>query len=189
MKTFKGRRSGFTLPEVLVTVAIIAIIAAAVVPAVTSQITKGEETTVVSAIGTTQTALTTFMSDVRSFPSRVSQLTTIPVATNDTGLNTVAYSAAQVARWKGPYTSLATFAADDSVPIGLGLFLGDSLRDSLNFVIADVALHAGTNAAATALAFRLEALFENTPDSTAGMIQWEGVGTTKRVKVLLTSSR
>jgi prepilin-type N-terminal cleavage/methylation domain-containing protein len=186
---FKKRRSGFTLPEVLVTIAIVAIIAAAVVPAVTSQIAKGDEATAVSAIGTARTALTTFMSDVRSFPSRVSQLTVVPAATADTALNTQAYTAAQVARWKGPYSTLSTFAADDSIPIGMGVFLGDTLKDSLNFVVANVHLHAGSGPAATTLAFRFESLFESTPDSTAGMIRWTNVNTSKRVKIFLTSSR
>ncbi len=183
------RRSGFTLPEVLVTVAIVAIIAAAVVPAVTSQINKGEETTATSAISSSRSAITAFVSDLRQFPSRLSQLTTIPVAANDTGLNGVAYTSAQIARWKGPYTTLATFAADDSISIGLGLFLGDTLKDSLNFVVANVHLHTGSAANSTALAQRFEALFESTADSTAGMVRWAGVHTTKRVKVLLTSSR
>jgi prepilin-type N-terminal cleavage/methylation domain-containing protein len=183
------RRIGFTLPEVLVTIAIIAIIAAAVVPAVTSQIVKGDETTVTSAVSTMRTSLTTYVSDVRSFPSRLSQLTTIPVAVGDTGLNGVAYSAAQVGRWKGPYSTTATFAADDSLPIGLGVFLGDSLKDSLNFVVANIHLDAGSAAANQALAFRIEALFEPTADSTAGMVRWKNVNTSKRLKVLLTSSR
>jgi prepilin-type N-terminal cleavage/methylation domain-containing protein len=38
----EGRRRGFTLPEVLVTVAITAILAAAVVPTVVGQLTMDE---------------------------------------------------------------------------------------------------------------------------------------------------
>jgi prepilin-type N-terminal cleavage/methylation domain-containing protein len=185
----KRARTGFTLPEVLVTIAIIAIIAAAVVPAVTSQITKGDETTVTTAVGTMRTSISTFVSDVRAFPSRLSQLTTVPAALTDTALNGTPYSAAQVARWKGPYSTTSTFAADDSLPIGLGAFLGDSLKDSLNFVVANIHVNAGSAAANTALAFRIEALFESTADSTAGMIRWTNVNTSKRLKVFLTSSR
>jgi len=183
------RRTGFTLAEVLVTIAIIAIIAAAVVPAVTSQIAKGDETTVVSAVTTMQTSITTFVTDVRSFPSRLSQLTIIPVAGGDTALNGTAYSAAQIARWKGPYSTTSSFNPDDSLSIGMNAFLGDSLKDSLNFVVANIQFDAGSAAGNTALAFRLEALFESTPDSTAGMIRWKNVNTAKRIKVFLTSSR
>lgn len=182
-------RPGFTLPEVLVTIAIIAIIAAAVVPAVTSQIAKGEETTVASAVGTMRTALTTFVTDVRAFPSRLSQLTVVPTAATDSALDGSPYSAAQVARWKGPYSTTATFAPDDSLPIGLNAFLGDSLKDSLNFVVASIDINAGSAAANVALAFRIESLFEPTADSTAGMIRWKNVNAQKRIKVFLTSSR
>jgi prepilin-type N-terminal cleavage/methylation domain-containing protein len=183
------RRVGFTLAEVLVTIAIIAIIAAAIIPAVTSQITKGDETTVTSAVSTMRTSITAFVSDVRAFPSRVSQLTVVPTALTDTALNGTPYSAAQVGRWKGPYSTTSTFAADDSLPIGLGAFLGDSLKDSLNFVVANIAFDAGSAAANVALAFRIEALFESTADSTGGMIRWKNVNAQKRIKLFLTSSR
>lgn len=183
------RRAGFTLAEVLVTIAIIAIIAAAIVPAVTSQIGKGDETTVTSAVNTMRTSITAFVSDVRAFPSRLSQLTTVPTALTDTGLSGTAYTAAQVGRWKGPYSTTSTFAADDSLPIGMGAFLGDSLKDSLNFVVANINLDAGSAAANVALAFKIEALFESTADSTSGMIRWKNVNAQKRLKVFLTSSR
>ena len=123
---FRDRpRRGFTLAEVLVTIAIIAIIAAAIIPAVTSQISKGDETTVTAAVNTMRTSLTTFVADVRTFPSRISQFTTIPTALTDSSLGGSAYSAAQVGRWKGPYSTTSTFAADDSLPIGLNAFLGE----------------------------------------------------------------
>lgn len=187
---FRSRRCvGFTLAEVLVTIAIIAIIAAAVVPAVTSQIVKGDETTVTSAVSTMRTSITTFVSDLRTFPSRLSQLTVIPTALTDTALAGTPYSAAQVGRWKGPYSTTSTFAADDSLPIGLSIFLGDSLKDSLNFVVANIHLDAGSAAANVALATRIEALFESTSDSLAGMIRWKNVNAQKRMKIFLTSSR
>jgi prepilin-type N-terminal cleavage/methylation domain-containing protein len=185
----RPRRRGFTLAEVLVTIAIIAIIAAAIIPAVTSQIGKGDETTVTAAVNTMRTSLTTFVADVRTFPSRLSQLTTVPTALTDTSLSGSAYSAVQVARWKGPYSTTSTFAADDSLSIGLNAFLGDSLKDSLNFVVANIHMNAGSAAANTALAFRIEALLESTPDSLNGTVRWRNINTSRRLKIFLTSSR
>jgi prepilin-type N-terminal cleavage/methylation domain-containing protein len=185
---FKSRRRGFTLAEVLVTIAIVAIIAAAVVPAVTSQIAKGEDATVVSAVGSVQSTLTTFMSDVRSFPQKLSQFTTL-ITTSDESLSGTPYTAAQVARWKGPYTSTSTFAVNDSLPIGLNAFLRDSLVDSLNFVVATV-----SNVFTTSQANRIEALFESTASLSGGTVRWRTPVTLdsvpdRSVKIFLTSSR
>jgi prepilin-type N-terminal cleavage/methylation domain-containing protein len=188
MFTSRSRRRGFTLPEVLVTVAIVAIIAAAVVPAVTSQINKGEETTVVSAVSSLRTALTAFVSDVRSFPNRVSHLTNA-ITASDSTISNATYSSAQVGRWRGPYTTTSTLAALDSLPIGLQLYLRTLLKDSSNFVVATIApVFVRTQA------LRVEALFESTSDSTAGMVRWRGADANdsipgRAVKIYLTSSR
>ena len=187
---FKNRagRSGFTLPEVLVTVAIVAVLAAAVVPAVTSQLSKGEEGTVVSAITSVRTGITAFTSDVRAFPGELSNLTNaITLAQTDLEGNT--YSAAQVARWKGPYTTKTTCVLGDSLPIGLGAFVVDSIKDSLNFMVLTI-----NNVHTVAQADGLEALFESVADSSGGVIRWSGIEVAdsienREVKVFLTSSR
>ena len=187
MFTQRNRR-GFSLAEVLVTIAIVAIIAAAVVPAVTSQISKGEETTVVSGVNSIRTGITAFVSDVRTFPGSASHLTTL-ITTSNSDLRATPYTAAQVARWKGPYTTTSSFTAGDSLPVGMSLFVRDALKDSSNFVVltlAPVYTHAQ--------AIRVEALFESTVDSTAGAVRWRGKDANdsipgRSVKLYLTSSR
>ena len=78
---FKNRsgRNGFTLPEVLVTVAIVAVLAAVVVPAVTQQLGKGDAPAFVSSMNSMRTAITSFAADVRQLPGEVSQLGTAMV--------------------------------------------------------------------------------------------------------------
>ena len=83
MLRHRASRSGFTLPEVLVTVAIVAILAAVVVPTVTNQIGKGDDSNLTSNVASLRTGITAFVSDVRKFPSRVQHLMTQPVATDD----------------------------------------------------------------------------------------------------------
>jgi prepilin-type N-terminal cleavage/methylation domain-containing protein len=189
---FKSRRKGFTLAEVLVTIAIVAIIAAAVVPAVTSQIAKGEETTVISAVGSLRTTLTAFMSDVRTFPNRVSHLTNA-ITTTDSAITNTQYTAAQVARWKGPYTTTSTLAAADSLgigaPDGIALFMRTLIKDSSNFVVVTIA-----PVYTHSQALGLELLFEATSDSTGGTVRWRGKDANdsipgRSVKLYLTSSR
>lgn len=94
-------RVGFTLPEVLVTIAIVATLAAVLLPALNSQLTKGEASRASNDLLAVQTAINTFVSDVRRYPSTMTQLT-LPI----TGLSDIkgnAYPTALVARWRGPY--------------------------------------------------------------------------------------
>src|SRR6266550_2967166 len=84
-KRTHATRRGFTLGEVLVTVALIAVLAAVVLPAVGSQITKGDLGRVSSDLLTIRSAMEQFISDVRRYPSSVAQLTNKPGTTTAFG--------------------------------------------------------------------------------------------------------
>nr|MBA3466044.1 prepilin-type N-terminal cleavage/methylation domain-containing protein [Gemmatimonadaceae bacterium] len=98
-----SRRSGFTLAEVLVTLAIIAILAAVLLPALNSQVGKGESGRVVSDLGAIQSAVNGFVADVHRYPRTPAQLTTKPLTT-DLDINSAAYNTL-ANKWKGPYLS------------------------------------------------------------------------------------
>jgi prepilin-type N-terminal cleavage/methylation domain-containing protein len=105
MKLTGKRRSGFTLPEVLVTVSIIAIISAVVVPSVVRQIDKGDTGRLASDISSIRTGVEQFISDVRKYPENVGQISHA-ISTSDTAaVSLLPYTDNQVARWKGPYVS------------------------------------------------------------------------------------
>lgn len=97
----RSARGGFTLPEVLVTIAIVATLAAVLLPALNSQLTKGEAGRASNDLLAVQTAINAFVSDVRRYPATLAQLNT-PI----TGLSDIkgnAYPGPLVARWRGPY--------------------------------------------------------------------------------------
>lgn len=71
---FKKNRGGFTLPEVLVTVTVVAVLAAVVVPAVTQFASKGDAPSTQQDLNTVKTAVTNYVSDKRAYPSYVSDL-------------------------------------------------------------------------------------------------------------------
>jgi prepilin-type N-terminal cleavage/methylation domain-containing protein len=109
------RRGGFTLPEILVTITVIAVLAAAVVPAVTQYVTKGNTPESTQDIRQLQSAVTGFTADVRHYPGDLQQLVTHIVATTGSGdsldfdgaATPIRFTAVEVVRWKGPYTSAA----------------------------------------------------------------------------------
>jgi prepilin-type N-terminal cleavage/methylation domain-containing protein len=98
----RSARGGFTLPEVLVTIAIVATLAAVLLPALNSQLTKGEASRASNDLLAVQTAINTFVSDVRRYPKSLDQLTTA-IDGSDQDIKDRTYPSPLVARWKGPY--------------------------------------------------------------------------------------
>lgn len=119
-------RRGLTLPEVLVTLAIISVIAAVMIPALTGQLPKGDAGRVAEDLKSIQTGMGAFVSDVRRYPMTVNQLTlkintTAFNATSNRvggGLTLGVYTTAQVNRWRGPYMVKSIPAADTSIATG-----------------------------------------------------------------------
>lgn len=191
MRTRAAKRSGFTLPEVLVTVAIVSVLAAIVVPTVTSQIGKGDETQFQTTVTNIRTGVTAFMSDARKFPRRVSHLFN-PITTTDNDLFGTAYPSTATTRWKGPYVSGA-LTLGDSLPMALGAFMVDSLLDSnlvsgtSGYIIAS--LRGITTQIAAA---RLDSLLDAGNGNDAGVLQWTpgaGAITSGAVKLQLMGSK
>lgn len=177
---FKNRagRAGFTLPEVLVTVAIVAVLAAVVVPAVTQQLGRADAPAFNSSVNSLRTAITSFASDVRQLPGEVSQLQTA-ITTLDTRLARTAdsvgaeYSAAFVARWRGPYESSGI--STGALEIGDSWVTADNLIDSTGTGYL-VAYLTRTGAVITD-AVALDAAVDNGNGATAGFIRWDATDT------------
>lgn len=96
------RRLGFTLAEVLVTLAIIAVMAAVLLPALNSQLSKGDTGRLASDLTNIQTAAQAFVSDVHRFPATTTQLTTA-ITSGSADLLTNTIPGTLTAKWKGPY--------------------------------------------------------------------------------------
>jgi prepilin-type N-terminal cleavage/methylation domain-containing protein len=185
------KRAGFTLPEVLVTVAIVAVLASVVVPAVTQQLGKGDAPAFTSTVNGLRTAITSFVSDVRKFPGELSQLS-VDIATSDEDLAAtadggVAYTSNVVDRWRGPYESSAT--STGIISFSYGWVSGDDLVDSLNHIVITLTKTGAVIADAT----ELDVAVDNGNGKDAGIIRWaEGVAPAlddpNTVKIFLMSS-
>ena len=71
----KKVRRGFTLPEVLVTVTVVAVLAAVVVPAVTQFANRGNTPATLTDLNAVRTGATSFVADTRTYPQTLYDLT------------------------------------------------------------------------------------------------------------------
>jgi prepilin-type N-terminal cleavage/methylation domain-containing protein len=116
--TPRGRvRRGFTTMEVLVAVGIVAILAAATVPAIRTRLATGDADAIVAEFQNLEQALQAFQENTTTYPHTLAQLSQL--STTTTSCNT-AMSATQISRWRGPYVTRPisasyTVAADVTV--------------------------------------------------------------------------
>jgi type IV pilus assembly protein PilE len=162
----KNVRRGFTLPEILVTVTVIAVLAAVVVPAVTQYVNKGDAPATSGDIGQVRSAITSYVADTRHYPTDFSDLV------NQTS---------GVASWKGPYFAgalagvsgvSATFLSN-----GSGITLGPAFTQSNGYLTTTVSLASGATCQDL---WNLDRAIDGstatqanaTTNSTSGTLQW-----------------
>jgi prepilin-type N-terminal cleavage/methylation domain-containing protein len=183
----KRSRSGFTLPEILVTVTVIAVLAAVVVPAVTQYASRGDAPSAKSDVLQLSTSITGFASDVRYYPGDLRQLTT-KIATVGTGLTAATatpahnYTASDIAKWVGPYTPSTLNGSGYATLAGFQVQVGPTLSFSTppQWLEAQIQLIAGAALSCPAL-LALDAAVDGSTnvgnEGSTGQIQWDVTGT------------
>jgi len=96
-------RSGFTLPEVLTSMALIAVLASVVVPTVRGRMDDGYEDAVIQEFQSLSSAITAYRQDVGHYPPSLDYLSALPASPRDFCGHALATT--DVAKWNGPYTS------------------------------------------------------------------------------------
>ena len=119
------RRAGFTLPEVLVTLAIVATLTAVLLPALNNQLSKGDASRVTSDLVAINTAVGAFTSDVRRYPSALVQLKTAPLSSATDILGNT-FGNTLILRWRGPYLS-KDLDGNSAMPTGYGGVISSAL--------------------------------------------------------------
>ena len=123
---FSNRKRGFTLVETVVSVGIVAALAAVVYPAVVKQFDAADPTRVAEDLSNLKTGIETFGVNVRpNQPKDIEDLANVlTTAAPDSTARGALYSATDVANWKGPYVTLsvptATASNDTVVTTGFG---------------------------------------------------------------------
>jgi prepilin-type N-terminal cleavage/methylation domain-containing protein len=101
--TARTKKHGFSLPEILVAIAIVAVVAAVVIPSIGGQLRSGDESRVQQDLTNLRGGIEQFLADVRRYPKSIGQLTNVPTPVTHSGLVGGAYNAGQTGRWRGPY--------------------------------------------------------------------------------------
>ncbi|HEY4217824.1 MAG TPA: type II secretion system protein [Gemmatimonadaceae bacterium] len=137
----RPRRSGFTLAEVLVAFALIAILTAVIVPTVSGRMQSAYENSIVAEFDNLSSGIAAYRQDVGKYPPSLDYLTALPTTPKDRcGVN---LSTSAKANYRGPYvtreiTTTYVFASKDTVnatittkssPVGIGItMLGPDTR-------------------------------------------------------------
>src|SRR3954468_8226406 len=119
------RRDGFTLVETIVTLGLLAVLAAFVIPTVIQKAGAGDPVKVASDLSAIRTGLETFQSDVNGgFPNQLRMLTNQPSTRNHFIDSVTALKQGHVVAWNGPYLSAAIDTLpSDSLSTGFTAFI------------------------------------------------------------------
>ena len=160
MQKSRGRQ-GFTLPEVLVTLAIVATLAAVLLPALNSQLSKGDAGRAASDLVSLQTAIGAFASDVRRYPGDMAQL-------NDTAAFTTDINGASLAnlktKWKGPY--LTKTLVSGNMPTAFGATILGDFDPLTSYLVIEL-----TNITQTDFN-KVDQIIDETVSATSGQLRW-----------------
>jgi prepilin-type N-terminal cleavage/methylation domain-containing protein len=178
------RRQGFTLVEVLVILAILALLVGVLVPTITNQVRKGDVQSVSSDLGNIRTGMEAFLSDVHRYPGQISHLSNrIVVAQSD--IHGAVYPASLVTKWKGPYISKDTVNA--GFPTGFGGLIQNALRKNQNTNLIDYETILITGIASADF-YEIDALIDAPVDTinakTKGLLRVSAVGDTVKYLVM-----
>ena len=148
-------RAGFTLVEILVSLVLLSMLAAAVFPVITRQADEGDPVRVANDLGNIRTGIEMFNLNVRpELPGDLEDLANKIVPATDENIRGVAYVSGADASWNGPYISVPVLssaaAADGVVTTGYGgelvnqlvLFDADAANggaETTNAAVADFA--------------------------------------------------
>ncbi len=122
-------RRGFTLVEVVVTLIILAILVAAILPTVASQVDNAEPTRAANDVTSIATGIRLFHLNIRpQYPQDLEDLVNAITTTGDQNIQGIAYASKDSANWKGPYIEASIPVTGGTVATAYSALIADTLR-------------------------------------------------------------
>lgn len=163
-------RRGVSLIEMLIAMALIAMLAAIITPSVLRRQVDGEAASVAQSLSAIRNALFDFRKAIGRYPSQIAHLSTLPVA-GATDLCARNVPIDWDAAWRGPY--LARTVGTSGLPAGNGTILNAIRRDPATLpggTLANMFLDVVN--IDQKIAVIVEASFDPSTDFTTGTIRW-----------------
>lgn len=124
LRTPARRRPGFTLVETIVTLGLLAVLAAFVVPTVVQKAGAGDPVKVVSDLSAIRTGLETFQTDIGGIPNQLRMLLVQPTVANHFVDSVTALKQGNAVAWNGPYLNAEIGALpQDSIATGFRSYI------------------------------------------------------------------
>ncbi|MDB4876519.1 MAG: ral secretion pathway protein [Gemmatimonadetes bacterium] len=106
MLTNRARlRKGFTLAEVIVSITLVAILSAVVVPVVRGRFQDGYENSLIQEFSTLAAGINAYRQDIGKYPPKLDYLSAIPAVGTAKDFCGNLLAASDWAKWRGPYVS------------------------------------------------------------------------------------
>jgi len=169
------RYRGFTLAEIVVAVAIVALMAAVIVPTVAGSLRQSQASAVADELTNLTTAINAYRQNVLKYPFKLDLLTNTPVAGTSQDICGVTMVALNVNKWQGPYLS-RPIATSTDFPIGDATVEDQLARNPSGVQTGVGTLQIKIDAVDTVAAVSLEAQLDGNADFTAGSFIWNRTG-------------
>jgi prepilin-type N-terminal cleavage/methylation domain-containing protein len=161
------KRHGFTLAEVLVAFALVAILAAVLVPTVRGRMQDSYENALIAEFDNIASAVTAYRQDVGHYPPDIDYLFQMRTS-SPTDRCGVALSANAKANWRGPYITRAVL----STALAYVFAQKDTVWDSLFVAGSPVGIYIKVNGPDTVTAHNVDVKIDGVANATTGALQW-----------------
>jgi general secretion pathway protein G len=172
------RKPGFTLAEILVALAIIALLTAVIIPTVGGRLRQSQASAIADELTSLTTAINAYRQNVLKYPLKLDLLTNTPTTASQDICGTLMV-AANINKWQGPYLA-RPITTDTDFPVG-DATVNDLLVRNPSSGAGVGTLQIKMDVVDTVAAVALESQYDGNADFTSGSILWTrtnpGVGT------------